>query len=243
MKKIYLLAIALLSFVFINAQVWNFGEDTETFPINAGIGDDGSATINGLYIHGTNSNMGQVDKNNKSFTSPTTEEEYSFLNRFKFNGGGYSGSKNTDEVPTTMLPTQRYISLEVEGNATIYVIGITGSNNNERRLFVTDGADLIGNMVFGGSDLVEHYVEYEGAATTLYIYGNAAINLYYLSATEKGTGVGIQNAEYSPVVSTEYYNLSGVYEGADFNALANGLYIKVSVLENGNKTSEKVLKK
>ncbi len=243
MKKIYVLAIALLSFTVIGAQVWDLGTDEENFPISSGVGDDGFTTIDRLYIYGTNANMGQVEGNNKNFTSPTTEIEHSFLNRFKFNGAGYSGAKNTDEVPTVMVPTQRYISFEVEGNTTVYMIGITGSNNNDRKLFVTDGIDLIENLDFGGKDLVEHYVEYEGGATTLYLYCNAAINLYYLSATANDTGVGIQNVKNSVVVSSEYYNLSGVRVGSDFSSLSKGVYIKVDTLENGNKESSKVIKK
>ncbi len=195
MKKTLLLASVILAAITINAQkVWNLGGDatlaatSPAFPLSAGIGNgDGTAgnpafpvIINGLNITGsaTNTNMGAVNASAKTFSS------YSFPNRFQLNGAGYSGAAATDETPLVNMPTQRYLSFNVSGNSSIYVIGITGSSSSARKLFVTDGTNLIGSVGFpAASVLSDGTVNYTGPATTLYVFANQAINLCLLSAT------------------------------------------------------------
>lgn len=192
MKKTLLLtALVAIAIFSINAQgankVWNFGSNTTLFPLSSGIGagPDKSVYVDGLGIHTgtvTNTNMGAITASVKTFTSQSLGE-LSFANRFQFNGGGYTGSSTADAVPTVNMPTQRYLSIAVGGNSTLYCIGITGSNDSDRKIFVTDGTNLVGTMSFGGRDLMDYTINYTGSATTLYIYCNAACNLYYLSAT------------------------------------------------------------
>jgi len=202
MKKTLLLsAMILMVVVALNAQttIWNLGGDptvaaagSPAFPVSAGIGTgDGTTgnpafpvTINGLAITGisSNVNMGTVEASAKTFTDANSVA-YSFVNRFKFNGGGYSGAAITDLVPLVNMPTQRFISFSVSGNSSIRTIGITGSNNTNRLIFVTDGTNLLGTFKFYGTALLDSTVTYTGPATTLYMYCNQAINLYYLSAT------------------------------------------------------------
>lgn len=196
MKKTLLsMAIALVAIFAVNAQkVWNFGGDptvatngSPAFPVSAGIGTgDGSTgnpafpvTINGLAITGISSsgNMGAVNSSTK------TSGTFSFVNRFQFNGGGYTSAANTDVTPLVNMPIQRFISFSVSGNSSIRVIGITGSNNSTRSIFVTNGTSLLGTFKFYGAALVDTTVTYTGPATQLYMYCNAALNLYYLSAT------------------------------------------------------------
>jgi len=192
MKKTLLITALVAIAVFsVQAQgtskVWNFGSNTTLFPVSGGIGagPDRSVYVDGLGIHTgtqTNTNMGAVNASSKTFVSSTLGE-ISFINRFQLNGGGYTGSSTTDQVPTDNMPTQRYLTIAVGGNSTLYCIGITGSNNSDRKVFVTDGTNLIGTMSFGGTDLMDFTINYTGTATTLYIFGNSACNLYYLSAT------------------------------------------------------------
>lgn len=192
MRKTLLFVSLLVTTVLVfqvraENKVWNVGNDPVNFPVSAGIGagPDVSVYVDGLGIHTgtvTNVNMGQVESGSKSFVSSTLGN-LSFANRFKFNGGGYPQAAVGDNLPSVFTPTQRYLTIAVSGNSTIYAIGITGSNNTDRNLFVTDGEKLIGTMGFGGKDLMDFTVEYTGPATTLYLYCNAAINLYYLSAT------------------------------------------------------------
>ena len=200
MKKTLLLsAFALLAICTLNAQkVWNLGGDpgiastSPAFQASTGIGNGTGTTgnpafpviINGLSITGlsTATNMGAVTASAKTFTDATSYT-FNFVNRFQFNGGGYTGAAITDLVPTTNLPIQRYLSFGVSGNSTVRAIGITGSNNTVRLMFLTDGTNLVGTFKYYGTALVDSTVTYTGPATTLYLYCNSASNLYYLSAT------------------------------------------------------------
>ncbi|MFZ4583036.1 MAG: hypothetical protein ACOYM7_10345, partial [Paludibacter sp.] len=205
MKKTVLLSAVAFLAITLSAQqtrIWNFGGDatvatngSPAFVVSAGIGNgDGTAgnpvwpvNINGLLLTGPsatppalpNVNMGQVEASSKTFTDANSVA-YSFPNRFKFNGGGYSGAADTQTTPTVNMPTQRYISFQVSGNSTIHAMGITGSSGSSRKVFVTDGTTLIGTMDFPASSAInEATVNYTGAATTLYMFCNAACNLYY----------------------------------------------------------------
>lgn len=196
MKKTLLsLAVIFMAVISVNSQtIWNLGGDvalnatSPAFPLSSGIGTgDGTAgnpafpvMINGLGITGisTNANMGAVNASAKTFGS------YSFPNRFQFNGAGYSGAAATDVTPTVNMPTQRYLTFNVSGNSTIYVIGITGSSSSDRKLFVTDGTNYVGSVAFpAGSALSDGTINYTGGAATLYVFCNAACNLTLLSAT------------------------------------------------------------
>ena len=171
------MASALLLSVGIQAQEWIFGSDAINFPVAAGIATGGTVVIKGLTItaNGTVANMGQIEASAKTFGTNT------YINRFKFNGGGYTGAASTQNTPTVFTPTQRFISFPVTGNSTITAYGVTGSSTDVRRLFVTDGSTLVGTMVMPlGSAVTEGIVDYKGSATTLYMYCNASVNLYYL---------------------------------------------------------------
>lgn len=234
MKKTLLsLFIAFSAVILVNSQtVWNLGGDvtlastSPAFPISSGIGiGDGSAgnpafpvMINGLGITGinTNLNMGAVEASAKTFGN------YSFPNRFKFNGAGYSGAAATDATPLVNMPTQRYLSFNVSGNSTIYMIGITGSSGSDRKVFVTDGTNYVGAVSFpAASSLSDGTINYVGGATTLYVFCNSACNLTLLSATnvvtastkntlsDKGiafNGKEITNANHETI---EVYNMLG----------------------------------
>ena len=181
-KTLLLFTVAILFSAGTFAQEWKLGNDATNFPVSSGILRNTSTTINGLTITSgtllTSDNTGQVEANAKSFGT------FTFINRFKFNGSGYTGAAITQVTPTVFMPTQRYLSFPVTGNTTITAYGITGSSAEARRLFVTDGTTLIGTMLFPASSgaVSEGIVDYKGGATTLYLYCNAAINLYYLKA-------------------------------------------------------------
>lgn len=201
MKKTLLFATALmLCILTTNAQtIWNFGADATNWPIFAGLANGtgspatapgGTETINGLTISAglvsstSTSPCGVVSASVKTFTS-SGGTAYSFSNKFLLNGAGYSGATNTDAAPLVNMPTARYASFQVSGSSTIYMIGVTGSNGSARNMFVTDGTNFVGAVNFPSSNaaLVEGTVTYTGSATTLYVFGNASVALYYMSAT------------------------------------------------------------
>lgn len=221
-KTLLILVMAFSTITVMNAQkVWVVGNDATNFPISAGIGAGPDLVVyqDGLGIHtgsATNTNMGQVEALAKSFG------DVSYPNRFKFNGGGYPSAAATDEIPTTNMPTQRFLTITVSGPGTIAIQGVTGSSSSSRRLFITDGTDLVGTMIFPeGSAISEETVTYSGGPATLYIYCNAALNLYNISASSyitasienviKDNGITVSNSKINnpKSLSLEVYNLLG----------------------------------
>ncbi len=231
MKKIYVLAIALLSVAFINAQNYDWNISGDAF--NSLGKFEETQTVENLTMYAASEKALEVDANNK------TLDEVDYTHRLKFGGTGAFDSE-------TGQPLNRVLAFDVNGNATITIMCMSSSSGSDRELTVAAGSNdnIIGTAIALGPELSASVIEYVGEATTIYMWSpNRGVNIYRIIVEGEDTGVSIQNVDYSPVVSTEYYNLSGVYEGTDFNALTSGLYIKVSVLENGSKTSEKVLKK
>lgn len=194
-KTLLIIAAVAVSFSVMAQRTWVVGNDPVNFPVSAGIGagPDVSVFVNDLGIHTgtvTNVNMGQVEASAKTFG------DASYVNRFKFNGAGYGSASDAQTEPTTMMPTQRFITVKVSGPGTIKIQGITGSSSSTRRLFVTNGSELLGTMVFpAGSEINEETVEYSGGEAVLYIYGNAAINLYNIvvSSATNHTSLPVTN--------------------------------------------------
>ncbi len=183
-KTLLLLVAALFVTVSMSAQkVWNFSDFEPSTGIGAGPGL--SVFIQDLGIHTgtqTGTNMGAVNSNSKTFGS------YSFTQRFQFGGGGYPGANAADEVPTVNMPTQRFVTVKVTGPGTIIVHGLTASSSSDRRLFVTDGVNLLGNLPFPAStDVSEQTLQYTGGPTVLYFFCNNGINLYRLEVTSATT--------------------------------------------------------
>ncbi|OQB30148.1 MAG: hypothetical protein BWY08_01346 [Bacteroidetes bacterium ADurb.Bin174] len=242
-RKLLFIAMAICAMTaYGQVTVWNVGNDATRFPVSPGIGagPGKSVYVDGLGIHtglATNVNMGQVEANAKNFTSPTTSTDYTFINRFKFNGGGYSGSSDADAEPTEMKPTQRYLTINVSGNSTLYFIGVTGSSGSSRKMFVTDGTNLVGKVDFpAGSTLNEGTVQYTGGATTLYIYCNAAINLYYISATNVVVSSTQSINANKTIISERYFDILGC-EMPDSSQ--GGLVIRKVTYDDGTSASFK----
>ena len=228
--------------------IWNMGGDptvvtngSAAWPLNTGLATGtattygGTETINGLTVTtgmiATSSLCGVVAASVKNFTSPTTSISYAFVNKLLLNGSGYSGAANTDLAPLVFTPTQKYASFKVSGNSTIYLIGCTGSTGIDRIAFITDGTKLIGSKKFttttttatppvSTADMLDATINYTGPGTTLYVYFNASIALYYMSATSVITavkqvlsdkGISFNGTEISNPkgMSLEVYNVLG----------------------------------
>jgi hypothetical protein len=191
MKKTLLILVAAVAVTTtaLAQRVWNVGDDATNFPLSTGIGagPDKSVFVQDLGIHtgtATNTNMGAVNASAKTFGS------YSWPNRFQLNGAGYGGATADDVAPSANKPTQRFLTVKVTGPGNIIVHGLTGSASSSRRLFVTDGTNLIGSMPFpASSSVTEEVVNYTGGPAVLYIFGNSAINLYRIEVTSATTHV------------------------------------------------------
>jgi hypothetical protein len=176
-KKLLLFILPLLvSASFMNAQtkIWDFGNDTTTWPASAGIGNNPMIVDNlGLYPIATNTNFGAITPNNASFTDGFTATQ-----RFQMNGAGYPSG------PFQAMPTQRYLFIDVSGPCTVKVWFKTGSNGSIRTLYVSDGTSAVGSETTNSgsnADLAILTANYTGAAGRLYIYGDASCNLYKAS--------------------------------------------------------------
>ncbi len=191
MKKTLLILVAAIAVTTsaLAQRVWNVGNDPTNFPVSTGIGagPNRSVFVLDLGIHTgsvTNTNMGAVNASAKTFGS------YSWINRMQLNGAGYGGALADDLIPAVNMPTQRFLTVKVTGPGTITIHGLTGSSSSSRRLFVTDGTNLIGSIPFpASSDVSEGVINYTGGAGILYIFGNAAINLYRIEVSSATTHV------------------------------------------------------
>ena len=235
MRKILLLTLVAISLNGFAQTVWNFSD----FATSTGIGTDQSVNINGLSINGgsmgTKTDMGVIEANSKSFTSPTTTTNFTFTQRFKYNGAGYGGAAASDVTPTVMMPTQRYLSFQVTGNSTIYVIGASGSSGSSRNLFVTDGTALIGTVNFPDTPLSEGTFTYTGPAATLYMFCNASINMYYITATNVVVSSVNNTNIHKTVVSEKLFDVLG----REVNNKSKGLIIKRQTYDDGTTSTFK----
>jgi len=178
-KKLLSFILSAVLFTSIsNAQtkIWDFGNDTTTWPLSAGIGNNPIIVDNlGLYPIATNTNFGAVTANSATFS-----DSFTAVNRFQMNGAGYPSG------PFLAMPTQRYLFVDVSGSCTVKVWFKTGSNGAVRTLYVSNGTASVGSATTNSgtnADLAILTATYTGAAGRLYIYGDAACNLYKLEVT------------------------------------------------------------
>lgn len=158
---------------------WNFS-DWEVFPATTGVPAGEATAIAGLTFNPGKSitNFGAITANSK------TVDGVDYSMRMQFNGAGYSGAQATDVTPMVNLPEQRFLSFEVDGDVTVDIVGITGSSGSDRKMFLTDGTNLIGTFELSGDNIaVKQTVKYTGNATTLYLFCNASCNVYRITVT------------------------------------------------------------
>lgn len=178
-KKLQSLIIASLFFgtlAHAQTKIWDFGNDTATWPTSGGIGTEPIVVDNlGLFPIASNTNFGAITNNNLTFG-----DGFSATQRFQMNGGGYPAG---DFQP---MPTQRYLFFGVSGSCTVKVWFRTGSNGAMRTLYVSNGTAAVGSATTnanGNGDFPILTANYTGGATTLYIYGDLACNLYKVEVT------------------------------------------------------------
>lgn len=174
-----------------NAQTktWDFGNNSGGFwPVTAsGVGTIGagtSAVIDNLGLFSNDpansaiANFGAVTVSTGTFT-----DGYTGPNRFQMNGGGGGTTGN-------LLPTQRYLFLNVSGACTITVWFKTGSNGAVRTVMVTNGTTLLGSGTSNSGANADTVIftatvtAAQAAAGRIYIYGDTtANNLYKITVT------------------------------------------------------------
>jgi len=196
MRRTLLLSLlSIFAFSMAHAQettTWDFGNDEANWPLISGYK---TGTYNGLGLY-TNSKNDMTNVGATNASASEWEDGYTSANRFQLNGGGYSSGK----FSTT--PTQRYLHFEVNGDSEVKIWFRSGNSSTEgliRTIYLTDGTNVIKEegSLEGAPAILEG--SYKGGATTLYIYGDAACNLYKIEATN----VKIEGGGGEPSETTE----------------------------------------
>ncbi|MBQ7420895.1 MAG: hypothetical protein IJV27_01920 [Prevotella sp.] len=136
-----------------NFSDWAAGDITET------------TTIDGLTVAATSSKKVSIDGSNK------TVDGVEYTQRLKFGGTGSAEA--------------RYVSFEVPGNTTISLVyAHASSSGDDRTLNIAAGefGNIISTMTAVAGEVSTGSFNYEGDATTIYIYSaNSGINLYAIN--------------------------------------------------------------
>ncbi|UPQ78836.1 T9SS type A sorting domain-containing protein [Flavobacterium azooxidireducens] len=177
-KKLLSFVLPILFFgTIVNAQtkIWDFGNDTATWPLSGGIGNTPMVVDNlGLFpLPAGNINFGAITGNNATFP-----DGYTATQRFQMNGAGYPTG------PFQVMPTQRYLFIDVSGACTVKVWFRPGSADAARTIYVTNGTTVIGQATSATSGGDQTILTAAVPATgRYYIYGDTACNLYKVEVT------------------------------------------------------------
>ncbi|MFN3754679.1 T9SS type A sorting domain-containing protein [Flavobacterium sp.] len=201
--KTKLLSLILITVLFTsisNAQtkVWDFGNDTTTWPLSSGIGINPMVVDNlGLYPIPTNTNFGAVTANSSTFPDGFTS-----VNRFQMNGAGYPSG------PFQAMPTQRYLFVDVSGACTIKVWFRPGSNGAVRTMYVTNGTVAIGQESSNTGANLDPTILTAAvpSAGRYYIYGDTACNLYKVSVVGATVNTTLSNNDFQQSLVNVFSN-------------------------------------
>lgn len=216
-KKLLLLSLVVYA-TFTNAQtkIWDFGNDTTTWPLSSGIGTSETVVDNlGLFPIPTNTNFGAVNASGATFS-----DGFTAVNRFQLNGAGYPSG------PFLAMPTQRYLFIDVSGACTVKVWFKTGSNGSVRTMYVTDGTTTVGSEstnTGSNADLAILTANYTGSAGRLYIYGGASCNLYKMEVTGATVNTTLSSDSFQSELKADVFtnnnqvSVSNITEATEIN--------------------------
>ena len=161
MKKLFTLIAAAFAVLGLNAQTWNFSTwEAKTF--------SETTTISGLTVGASSSATVSIDENAK------TVDDIAYTKRLKFGGAGSAEA--------------RYLSFSAPGACTIEVVAQSSSSSADRELSIATGTfdNVVKTVPAPGAAPAKTAIEYEGAATTVFIYSpKGGVNVYAIYVTEK----------------------------------------------------------
>lgn len=180
-KSLLLLAFAVVATVGnVKAQTnWDFGTWPNIAAETASVVKNNLGLVPGEGV----TTFGVVEGNTANFASNPDAEGFSATKRFKTGGAGF------DTGLSNAVPTKRYVVFRVTGNSAVKIWYKNGGGN-DRTLFLGNGSTVLASKTYSNSSdplVLEH--QYVGGATDLYIYGDQAINIYKIRATNVGTTV------------------------------------------------------
>ena len=138
---------------------------------------DATKTVAGLTIYAAADKLVTVDANDK------TLDEMVFTHRLKLGGSGGFDADN--------LPINRVLTIDVNGNTNITVMGMSSSSSADRVLNIASGTKdhLIGEFPALGAAISKGTYYYAGGPTKIYLYSpNSGVNLYYIKAVTVSSG-------------------------------------------------------
>ena len=199
----------LLLTVTIQAQtkIWDFGgdpaytspEQIAMWPIAAfNAAEATTVEKDKLFLVGDSSGdkFGQIENAGGATWDAGTGDEYTSVNRFKFNGGSN---------PTDNLPAYSYMYFPVTGAVDVKIWFRSGSSSDtERILYISDGTTLLNShQVVGTGEPQTITASYTGTGGNIYIYDSNSFNLYKIVVTGAGASDLVLSAsDFKSPVST-----------------------------------------
>lgn len=191
-KLLFIVLPMLLFTATLQAQtkIWDFGGDPGStsaeqiamWPIAAFNAAEGTTVVKDkLVLHGDSSGdkFGQIENSGGKTWDAGTADEYTAVNRFKFNGGS---------SPNANLPSYSFLSFPVVGAVDVKIWFRSGSSSADRTLYVSDGTNLITSFdaIVNNTDPETMTASYTGGAGTIYIYTSNSFNLYKIVVSGPG---------------------------------------------------------
>lgn len=220
MKKtlLFLFLTILFSTVSINAQtkVWDLGNDTTFWPINAtgepnNIIKDNLGLLPGPAI----TNFGVVEGNSASFPFDASSLAFTAVKRFKLNGGGFE-STATNQI----MPTKRAVYFAANGSGSVKVWYKNGGSGT-RTLFVTNGTSVIASNPYTNStDAIMFTATYTNVVGNIYLFADQSVNLYKIEVT-------------GPLGTTDVLSTNNFQQDYSVSVFSNGKQVNIA-----NVTSE-----
>ena len=209
-KKLLLITLPILLLTLtVQAQtkIWDFGGDSNytsseqiaLWPIvdfNAAEGQ--TVEKDNLFLVGDSSGdkFGQIENSGGKTWDEGTADEYTAINRFKFNGGS---------SPVGFMPSFSYLYFPVTGAVDIKVWFRSGSSSADRTLYISDGTELLSSFdaIVDNTDPETLVASYTGAGGNIYIYDSNSFNLYKIEVTGPGAAdLLLSNNDVASLVST-----------------------------------------
>lgn len=227
MKKI-LLFVALSTFsmtIFGQVTTWNFS--VAPFGVDGATGGAAPIDFTKNYITSDGLTIGTDGTTNWTglSTNSKTIDGISYTYRLQTGGGGAP-------VTPSKIPTTRYLKFNVTGASTINIGMMSSSSTATRTLIIVNSdesvVDSITNIT-GTSPALTYTYNYNGGASSLYLYSRSSgINYYYLSASKVLTSVNSVKSN-KLVANQKFYDVLG-HEISD---TSKGLVIKKITYEDG----------
>lgn len=227
MKKILLFALVLISLNGFaqTAKTWNFSEAPFGADGMTGINFTQTNVIDGLTIGSTADNPFAIDANNK------TLGDIKYTHRLKTGGGGAPAEGS-------LIPTTRYLKIDVAGNSTINIAMMSSSSSANRIMVVVNSDETYSATIPDvlGASIANYTHEYTGGPTSLYFYSQSSgINFYSFSATNLATSSVNTIDANKTIVSEKFYDVLG----REIQKNSKGLVIRKVTYDDGTSASLK----